>query len=214
MKILRNLSIIVGIIIFCACTFASDLVPMMKQVARKHSVETLRNLIDSNLSDSVHLSDLIIFKSVDNQGNTSIISGNQAFNQYEALRSKKQCDSFPIFEIKNTNNVIIVLKGKGLWGPIWATLLIEKPTRKILKVEFGHANETPGLGAKIVEKSFKDQYINQSIQFDSVKQNYTLIKNDNSASKIDAIAGATITSKGVFMMMNSELNVYSKYFQK
>lgn len=214
MKILRNLTLISGVILFYACVYASDLVPMTKQVARKYSVETLRNLIDTNLNDSVYLADLINFKSIDNQGNVSTVSGNQAFNQYEALRKKNQCDSFPIFEIKNTNNVIVVLKGKGLWGPIWGTLLIEKPTRKILKVEFGHASETPGLGAKIVEKRFKDQYINQIIQFDSEQQKYAIIQSDNSASKIDAIAGATITSKGVFMMMNSELNVYSKYFQK
>ncbi len=90
-------------------------------------------------------------------------TGIDAFNvDMKAEVSKKGSDrNLPIFEFRNddsTNLYIIPLRGKGLWGPIWGYVALEKDFNTISGSTFDHQGETPGLGAEINTPEFQAQF--------------------------------------------------------
>lgn len=69
---------------------------------------------------------------------------------------------------------------------------------KVTGMEIISMNETPGLGAKAAEESFRDQYIGKSGEVG-------VSKNGSSDTEIQAISGATKTSNGVTEGVNIAL---------
>jgi len=106
-----------------------------------------------------------------------------------------------------TNGVAIRLDGKGLWGPIWGYAVLSEDGTTVKGVAFDHKSETPGLGAKIAEESFMKSFEGKKLydkngKFVSVRVlkagKEPEIADEN---RVDAISGATITSRGVDEMM-------------
>jgi electron transport complex protein RnfG len=64
--------------------------------------------------------------------------------------------------------------------------------------------ETPGLGAKITTAQFRDQFKNRR------PEQLVLKKDDPAKGQIDAITGATITSRAVTKTMRSTLESFNK----
>ena len=64
--------------------------------------------------------------------------------------------------------------------------------------------ETPGLGTKITEKSFSDQFIGLNSYVDELK-----LKKDG--GEIDAVTGATISSKAVIDAVEKAVETYKKF---
>lgn len=111
---------------------------------------------------------------------------------------------------------IIPLRGKGLWGPVWGYLSIEKDLKTIYGITFDHEAETPGLGAEISKLPFQEQFQGKLI-FDE-SGNFTSITVEKAVKnlnehQVDAISGGTITSKGVESMLNDCLSEYLEYFK-
>ncbi len=69
---------------------------------------------------------------------------------------------------------------------------------KVTGVEIISMNETPGLGAKAAEESFRNQYIGKTGEIG-------VSKNSASDTEIQAISGATKTSNGVTEGVNTAL---------
>jgi electron transport complex protein RnfG len=63
--------------------------------------------------------------------------------------------------------------------------------------------ETPGLGTRIVEKTFLEQFMN--ISFDSIPGNKFSVKKDGGS--IDALTGATISSRALCDALNRAKNI-------
>lgn len=106
---------------------------------------------------------------------------------------------------------IIPMVGKGLWGPIWGYVALGSDKQTIYGAKFDHKGETPGLGAEIKTDMFTSQYKGEKIT-----STITVVKDGSGKginSKIDAITGGTITSKGVEEMVDRTLKVYSNYFK-
>lgn len=75
---------------------------------------------------------------------------------------------------------------------------------KVAGVKVTEQNETPGLGQKALNASFTDQYLKEIPE-----GGFEVTKNGASAdNQIDAIAGATITSKAVTNSVNQAMTVY------
>lgn len=110
------------------------------------------------------------------------------------------------------------MKGKGLWGTITAFGVISADMTKMVGIDFTEQVETPGLGARILEKEFKQYFRNLDLsgfQNSSAKRpaiimvrkkNFTNI--DESTNSLQAITGATLTCSGVLNMMNTDLKFY------
>jgi Na+-transporting NADH:ubiquinone oxidoreductase subunit C len=84
------------------------------------------------------------------------------------------------------------VSGAGLWGEIRAVLAFEDDLETIRGVDFIKQNETPGLGARIKENWFKNQFRGKSLPL-------TLVAEDTAdePSEIDQLTGATVTSTAV-----------------
>ncbi len=92
----------------------------------------------------------------------------------------------------------LITTGPGLWGEIEAVIGFTKNLSKITGIDFIKQNETPGLGARISESWFKEQFRNKRGPFKLVPEGTA--KGDN---EIDAITGASITSNAVLDIVNN-----------
>ncbi|MBB6215942.1 Na+-transporting NADH:ubiquinone oxidoreductase subunit C [Anaerosolibacter carboniphilus] len=96
------------------------------------------------------------------------------------------------------------MEGPGLWGNIHGVIAINKDLDAILGVDFLTHSETPGLGGRIDEQWFKEQFRNIPLNTTSP---YVLYRPSPDGT-VDAIAGATLTSKAVLDIVNDSLNQF------
>lgn len=129
----------------------------------------------------------------------------------------------PVFVCRKgeTDNYIVPLYGKGLWGPIWGYITLESDMNTVAGVSFGHQGETPGLGAEIVGDAFQRPFAGKRIfdanrQFTSVTVQKGGVKNykGDPVHAVDAISGGTITSTGVSDMLRDCLTYYIPFFNR
>ena len=120
--------------------------------------------------------------------------------------------TLPVYVFKNGYTVIPVY-GAGLWGPVWGYIAFQPDCRTIAGAYFDHESETPGLGAKIKDEAwFREKFAGRQVAFGS-EPLFNLSKNaetGGAANAVDAITGATMTSKG----LNDALNVWFKAYEK
>jgi len=152
----------------------------------------------------------------------------QAFNinlkEEYFKKSEGKPYQLPLYVLdKNGETIYVIpLLGTGLWGPIWGNIALKEDLNTVAGVYFDHKGETPGLGAEITTKAFRDQFIGKKI-FDD-QGNFTSIKVVKGGAKtlppdmqihgVDAISGGTITSNGVNDMLKNVLESYLPYFKK
>lgn len=140
-------------------------------------------------------------------------------NQFKYIAQGKE-EALPLYiaTIDGSTKYIVPLDGAGLWGAIWGYLSINEDGYTIYGSDFGHAGETPGLGAEIATKAFSSQFTNKSIGSPEkgivgiavVKPGQT----DQHRDYVDGITGGTLTSNGVNDMIASCLAYYEPYFLK
>ena len=137
--------------------------------------------------------------------------------QYHKPLKQRQLPVF-IAEYQGQKIYVFPVYGKGLWGPIWGYVALDKDLNTIHGVIFDHKGETPGLGAEIAQPWFQKQFIGKKI-FDQ-NGNFVSIavvkggapKNDTHA--VDAISGGTLTSKGLQAMLHDFLGGYVNFMKK
>lgn len=122
--------------------------------------------------------------------------------------------TLPVYEFKSGVAVIPVY-GAGLWGPIWGYIAFNNDGQTIAGAYFDHESETPGLGAKIKDEPwFREKFAGRKVAFGTEKP-FNLAKNAEAAgadNAVDAITGATMTSKGLDAALNVWFKAYEKHF--
>jgi len=123
-----------------------------------------------------------------------------------------------VANLNGATKYILPLSGKGLWGGIGGYLALDADKNTIYGVNFNHESETPGLGAKIVEMAFREQFEGKHIRnAEGEVVSVAVLKAGKHAEgqeQVDAISGATITSSGVSTMLNEELvNNYKEFIE-
>lgn len=112
---------------------------------------------------------------------------------------------------------VFPLKGKGLWGGIWGYIALDSDLRTVYGAYFSHESETAGLGSRITEVEFQNQFIGKKI----VKEGnpaiaLSVVKNgkvQDATVECDGITGATLTSDGVSQMLKTSLESYKEYLK-
>ena len=131
--------------------------------------------------------------------------------QDKAIKNKGEV-TLPVYVFKGGISVIPVY-GAGLWGPVWGYVAFQPDGSTIAGAYFDHESETPGLGAKIKDEAwFREKFAGRQVAFGS-EPLFNLSKNaeeGGAANAVDAITGATMTSKG----LNDALNVWFKAYEK
>lgn len=115
----------------------------------------------------------------------------------------------PVYTFKNGISVIPVY-GAGLWGPVWGYIALQDDLRTIAGAYFDHESETPGLGGKIKDDpSFRAQFAGKVIDYAEARP-FAIIKGGakGRANGVDAVTGATMTSKGLDAAIVEWLNAY------
>ncbi|MFB6291106.1 MAG: FMN-binding protein [Candidatus Bipolaricaulia bacterium] len=93
------------------------------------------------------------------------------------------------------------ISGSGFQGPITAIISMKPDLETIVGLEILSQQETPGLGARITEEAFLRQFHGKV-----VRPELLVVKNAGGAkNKVDAITGATRTSKAVQRIINDHV---------
>ena len=118
-----------------------------------------------------------------------------------------------IFNIDGKNVTVVPVYGAGLWGPIWGYLAFDEDGRTFDGAIFDHKSETPGLGAKIAEEPFYSQFKGHKLTDDG---HFSVVKGGahGDINGVDAISGATITSKAVGTTINTWMKYYLPYLNR
>lgn len=112
----------------------------------------------------------------------------------------------PVYIVKDgeaVDQVIVPVYGKGLWSTMLGYLSIAPDGNTIRGLQFYAHAETPGLGDKIDEPSWRAQWVGKLIYGDDGKPQIRVIKGTVPAGApgeeymIDGLAGATLTANGV-----------------
>ena len=124
--------------------------------------------------------------------------------------------NLPVYVFDKAGEEIYVLPvyGAGLWGPVWGYIAFNDDCSKIVGAYFDHSGETPGLGAKIKdEPSFREQFKGRSVDVTGTKL-FSIVKGgapEGATGAVDAIAGATMTCKGLDAAINTWLSAYKPF---
>lgn len=101
--------------------------------------------------------------------------------------------------------------GKGLWGSMRALIALNPDLKTMKGIVVYEQMETPGLGARISESWFSDQFKNLSVK-DLVTGKFPVLelipegKKAENPRQIMQVTGATITTNSVVKMLNDEIN--------
>jgi len=130
------------------------------------------------------------------------VSNDNAEALFAQHCTAQQDGELPMYIIDNQTTVI-PMQGNGLWGPIWGYIAVAADGKTVVGAVFDHKSETPGLGAEITTEGYQKQFSGK-----------TMVKKGETVSvEVDAIAGATRTSKGVENMIEQTLQKYIPYFE-
>ena len=102
-------------------------------------------------------------------------------------------------ELNKSVGYSLVYSGNGFQGKIKLMIGLAEDLNKITSIEILEQSETPGLGSKILEAPYKDQY-KDLIPNPSIK----LVKGvePSNSNEVKAITGATISSRSVVAIVN------------
>lgn len=158
---------------------------------------------------------------VNDKGEITSKGENEAFNIDMKSNIKNANRQLPVFECTlddGSLKYIVPVYGAGLWGPIWGYIAVEADGQTIYGANFSHSSETPGLGAKIAEKDFQDEFNGLALYHNDKFSPVQVLKKGQTATDgapaINAITGATITSRGVQTMLADCLVPYDAFFKK
>ena len=96
--------------------------------------------------------------------------------------------------------------GRGFQDRIRLMVGLSKDGGRVTGLTVLESNETPGLGDRIQQSKFRNQFVGQSTEhpFSRVKPG------ESAAAPVDAITGATISSQAVMNAINSQLALIRK----
>ena len=101
--------------------------------------------------------------------------------------------------------VAFKLEGSGLWAPISMLIALKPNLETIHGMAILEQAETPGLGARIVEAEFLAGFVGKRIEPEIILVSRKKAEREN---EVDAITGATLSSKALEEIINKESHRY------
>lgn len=132
---------------------------------------------------------------------------NNIIDTYNKTIVEKKLGNTLYYEASIDNNPIgyaFEINGPGLWGNINAILAIDSNFENLIGVNFISHSETPGLGGRIDEYWFTEQFRNISLK-KSDNSDYLIFK-PSIGGNVDSISGATNTTKAVLKLFNENID--------
>jgi len=99
--------------------------------------------------------------------------------------------------------------GSGLWGTITGILAVNSDVTRTVGLQILSHNETPGLGGRIDEAWFKDQFKGEAIRNGKIVvtsgAEAGTLKKDPEDGMLDGITGASRTSQAMGTLVNQDI---------
>jgi Na+-transporting NADH:ubiquinone oxidoreductase subunit C len=131
---------------------------------------------------------------------------------FDARVEQKTGSSGPYYLVKDEGGkpagYVFLRRGPGLWGEITAALGFDVQLEKLTGVDFLKQSETPGLGARIGESWFREQFRGKRGPFTTVGEGEPAAEN-----QFDAVTGATLTSSFVKDLLNAAVGQVGELIQ-
>ena len=135
-----------------------------------------------------------------------------ALNSKDDIASiKRRENQSVVYWAKDENgeikSLILPVRGYGLWSTLYGFLAIESDLNTVVGLGFYQHGETPGLGGEVDNPKWKAKWKGKEL-FQGGKLDIHVIKGNvkdsdpNAAHKVDGLAGATLTSRGVNNLLN------------
>lgn len=188
----------------------------MQQILRSLNIDAEPSEAQKQFSDLITNAYLINEDGNIIEGTEGISVDNPAFS---TEMTDENAAGLPVFEalVDGSTVYILPITGTGLWGPIWGYLAVKSNGSTLYGSEFGHAGETPGLGAEIVNPDFRNQFIGKELFKNDEFTSVAVVKPGKSVADrdyVDGISGGTITSQGVDKMLLNSVGRYKNFLVK
>ncbi len=130
----------------------------------------------------------------------------------DPLKDKKETEEITFYLGKKEGKIIGVAfssKGEGYSGFITIMMGVNPEDDSITGIEILAHMETPGLGANIEKEEFKNQFKEKSLANSKLVNGRLAVKKDK--GDIDALTGATISSRGATEAVDKGLKIFLKH---
>ncbi|PCJ46070.1 MAG: Na(+)-translocating NADH-quinone reductase subunit C [Moraxellaceae bacterium] len=125
---------------------------------------------------------------------------------------RKQAKYATVYHAKdsdgNVETIILPVHGYGLWSTLYGFIALKTDLSTVVGLGFYEHAETPGLGGEVDNPKWKGLWPGKQV-FDAAGQlDISVIKGavtgttPNAGHKVDGLAGATLTSRGVHNLVN------------
>lgn len=109
------------------------------------------------------------------------------------------------------NRYVFEFKGRGLWGMIEGVIVLDDDMETLKAVRIVSQEETPGLGARIAEKNFLNQFSEKNVL---PQLSLVLRKKATEKNEVDAISGATLSSEALVRTLNESIGLFRANMRK
>lgn len=111
------------------------------------------------------------------------------------------------YYISPTNDYVFEFVGRGLWGMIEGVITLDPDLETIKVVKIISQEETPGLGSRIAEEPYLTALTGKKVAPELVLVSR---KKADTDTEVDAITGATISSKALIDALNVSIEDFQK----
>lgn len=123
-----------------------------------------------------------------------------------------EADGFEVYraEVAGEPRFAKRFQGPGLWGTIYGVVAVDAAVERVLGFRLVSHNETPGLGGRIDEAWFQEQFSGERIGEAGVRVRAGSGKGDADPDngELDAVTGASRTSDAVQAIVNAEIAAF------
>jgi len=127
----------------------------------------------------------------------------KVFNEYVG---EEEVGDDTIYYVKENDEITgyaFPVDGTALWGTVQGYAAISGDYKQLLGIDFVSHSETPGLGGRISEEWFKEQF--RGLDLEDVQDGQYIVYRPAPGGNVDAIAGATQTSNSVSKLLNEDI---------
>lgn len=163
--------------------------------------ELTKGKVEANKRYAAHVAVLKAFELADSS------TPAEEVESIYASQIKELAGKVPAYraEIDGRTYLAVQNTGPGLWGSITAIIAADAKATRLRGIEILDQNETPGLGGRIAEDWFKDQFRGEKIgpagiSVDQAGTGKGDLNKDN--SRVDAVTGASRTSDFIKAIVN------------
>ncbi len=119
-------------------------------------------------------------------------------------------------------SIILPVHGYGLWSTMYGFLALEADGQTVKSINFYDQAETPGLGGEVVNPNWRALWQGKKVYNEAGEPVLGLVKGvvdpskPGSEYKVDGLAGATLTSKGVSNLIQYWMSAegFAPYLEK